>query len=780
MIVTKTRARRRVVSGIGVLLAAVWGTAALRAHFAAPAATLLVRDRHGQFLGEIGDAGDSQVGYWPLRSLPLRVVAATVAIEDRRFWHHPGVDVRAIARALAGNIRHRHRTAGGSTLAMQVARLQHPERRTYARKAVEAATAILLTGRYGRAAVLSQYLRLVPYGNRIHGIAYAARRYLDKPVDDLSWAEIAFLTAIPQAPARMNPFEPRGRRRAVARGKRILHALHDQGAVSGAELDLALRQIDQLPIPALARRPRTALHALLRVAPMLLDPAVRRTLNDRPIVDTTFDLDIQEQVTREAEAAVARLEQQGAGNAAVVVVDRHRNEVIAWAGSADYFSTGAAGAIDFARVPRSPGSTLKPFIYALALEEGIITPGTILDDLRRGRGEIVNADRGFLGPLLPRVALANSRNVPAADLLDRVGLDTVYSLFGRLGLHDGRWTGEHYGLGLAIGAMPTTLEHLVRAYTVLAGDGRLSDLRWYAGQPPAVARRILSPETTREVTLFLSDPMARLPTFPRRGSTEYPFPVAVKTGTSQDYRDAWTMAYSTRYLVGVWMGQADARGMTRLSAAVSAAQLAKEVMLTLHGTESDGLNNLSFPPPAGYRPVRICGLTGQRATPACDHAFTEWFRPGDEPATSCAAHRRIAIDRRNGRAATPVTPADFIDVRTVIALDAHYAAWAATAGLPQYRDDSLRPLEVPNIRVIGPADGTRIVRDPENPAATVALEAVVDPPVPQVVWYVDGQPFQVADCPYTARWPVRAGEHRVEARIPYSTIASPAARVLVR
>src|SRR5207244_2611201 len=178
-----------------------------------------------------------------------------------------------------------------------------------------------------------------------------------------------------------------------------------------------------------------------------------------------------------------------------------------------------------ARVPRSPGSTLKPFLYALALERGAITPATILDDILRTPGDITNADEAFLGPLLPRVALANSRNVPAANLLDRLALDDGYA-------------------------------------------------------------------------------------FPRMGPSEYPFPVAVKTGTSSKYRDALTVAYSTRYVVGVWLGRPDYRPMSRLTAFSSAAGLAQRILGHLHQDQQDGLEDLQFPPPRGYRAVRICALTG--------------------------------------------------------------------------------------------------------------------------------------------------------------------------
>src|SRR5207249_3868901 len=333
------------------------------------------------------------------------------------------------------------------------------------------------------------------------------------------WAETVSLVAIPQAPARMNPYREPGRTRAAERGRRILDTLLAGNALGRDEYDLAVRQIAALRIPPLGRRPPDALHAVLHLERLFRHGASPPA----PLVDTTLDLDVQQVVAARVGDALAGLEERGAGNAAAIVVERGTNRVVAWVGSAGYFDDRHAGAYDYARVPRSPGSTLKPFLYALALERGAITPATILDDILRTPGDITNADEAFLGPLLPRVALANSRNVPAANLLARIG--------------------------------------------------------------PA-------------------DPMARLPSSPRLAPREYPSPVAVKTGTSSRYRDALTVAYSTRWVVGIWLGRPDYRPMSRLTAFSSAASLAQRILGHLHQGEQDGLEDLPFPPPPGSRPVR--------------------------------------------------------------------------------------------------------------------------------------------------------------------------------
>jgi penicillin-binding protein 1C len=606
---------------------------------------------------------------------------------------------------------------------------------------------------HGREAVLAQYLSIVPYGNRIHGIAYAARRYLDKPVEDLSWAETAFLAAIPQSPARMNPFHPEGRGRAVERGRRILDRLLAQGILTPIEHELAARQIGDLEVPPAGERPRDALHAILRLERSLSDPRLKGAFSRRPVVTTTLDLDLQKEVAWQVFRAVEAWQAQGARNAAAIVLDRRTNAVLACVGSSDYFDAEHAGSIDYSAVPRSPGSALKPFVYALALERGTITPATILDDLERGAGGITNADELFSGPLLPRVALANSRNVPAANLLARVGVDEAYSFLRDLGLHDGAEPARRYGLGLAIGGMPVTLERLVRAYTVLSGDGRLGQLAW--------------------------------------------FPVAVKTGTSSRFRDAWAVAFTSRYVVGVWVGDPDFRPMNRLTGYRSAAELVRRLLVFLHRDQKQGLDDVPFPAPRGYAPVRLCALTGALAGDACEHVVLEWLRPADEPLDACRAHVRLAVDTRTGERATRHTPRGFVDVRTYVDLAPRYAAWAAAAGFPRPPAQHTLPLtgpegsaallpgshasHDPRVSITSPESGLRLLRDPETPpeAATLALRATVDPPVAQVVWYVDGAPYKTVDYPYATRWRLIPGEHVIQARLAHTPAASSSVRVRV-
>lgn len=733
----------------------------VRSDLEAPPPTRLLVDRHGAFLAQTGGSDADGWGYWPLEKVPDRVAAAILAIEDRRFADHPGVDALAVLRAawqhLSGSGR-----SGASTIAMQVARMQRPGPRSLARKAVEAATAIAMVARHGREAVLRHYLRLVPFGNQSHGIAHAARWYLDKPVEDLSWAEIAFLAAIPQAPGRMNPFSDEGRDRATARGHRILERLHEGGLIDAETLALSQAQLDHLHIPERTGRPPEALHPILRIEDRL------KKDGRWGLIETRLDLDIQKRVRDWAGNHLADWRRHGAEQVAAVVIERQTRRVLAWVGSDDYFAP-QAGAIDFTGVVRSPGSALKPFVYALALEEGRLAPNTILADLPESQWGIVNADRDWLGPMLPRQALATSRNIPATMALRRAGLDQTYDFLAGLGLHDNWWPASRYGLVLAVGALPTTMEKLVTAYGALADEGRLLDLEWTAGQARPEAKRVLSPATARQVTAFLADPMARLPSFPRLGASREGLPLAIKTGTSQGYRDAWAVGWTSDYLVAVWTGRARGTTMRNLTGASSSAELVQRILLGLHEDRPAA----AFPPPEGWQPVELCARTGLRSGGRCSETLTEWFPAGRTPEED-DVFQLVRVDLRNGLLAAPWTPDRFVGERTFADLPPEMAAWGRENHLPPPPLD-LSPLDKPggatvtaarragaSLRVLAPRDGLRLLRNPETPAEAsfLRLKAGAGPEVGRVLWLVDGRPWRLAEARETVLWPLEAGLHR--------------------
>jgi penicillin-binding protein 1C len=703
---------RGLLAVAGVL--AIWGIRVVQdAHLAAPAPTAFITDRDGRFITQAGHEslrpdGGRQVeyGYWPVEP-PARVVRATLALEDRRFWRHPGVDPLAVLRAVWQHVRGFH-GSGASSLAMQVARMQHPRPRTMWAKSIEAGTAIAITLRYGHQAVLAQYLRLAPYGENSHGIAHAAMWYFDKPAADLTTAEAALLSAVPQAPGLMALHH--GLQRALPRAARALAAMD----LTENERTEALSELMHIAPVSPVRRP-DALQLVLRLQRAALGGGVIRS---------SVDLSIQSLVADLAGRHLALWRHDGAQQVAVMVVRRGSRAVLADVASAGYRSQ-PGGAIDYSSVLRSPGSTLKPFLYARGLDRGLIAPQEVLADLPQGAAGISNADHDFLGPLLPRQALANSRNVPATNLLQRIGLDDGFDFLHALHLHNLPGPAGRYGLAMAIGALPTSLERLMRAYATLAEDGTDADLAWFGAANPE-SRQLVSVDSARLIGRFLSDPLARLPSFPRYGASEFPFAVALKTGTSQGYRDAWTIEWSRDYLVGVWLGRADADTMSALSGGRAAAQLAQAVLLRLHGAGRSDLVAGDFAAPPGREEAEICTRRGAAASAACPEQLAEWVRPG--PAQT--------------------VPNGALETR---------------------------------LSIIQPDPNTHVWRNPNTPPALnrLVLRASVEPKAAQIVWLLDGKPIGVAAPDAPLYWTMTPGRHRFQIRLPLQADASKVVSVAV-
>jgi len=739
----------------------------------APAATLMLEDRHGQFLSE---AGSGDLGFWRVQTLPPRLKSCLLRAEDQRFYAHRGVDLRAIVRALANNLTGGRRQ-GGSTIAMQVARLQRPGPRTYPRKFFEMAVAWHLIDRYGHDRVLAHYVRLMPQGRRIHGAAYAARRYFQKPLIDISWAEAALLTALPQAPGRMNLYRPDGLAHAKARARRILQAVYDHDLLTQEAWQAAKRQLKNYRPPEREIRPFHSLHAIHRIQS---EVAGRAGFSSVRPVRTTLDLNLQDKLDHWAATTLERLRGLGAGNIAVMVVTRETGAVRGYIGSDWYDDQTHAGAINYATTPRSSGSTLKPFLYALGLETEAFHPNSILADLpllmvdSSGHYGVTNFDQSHLGPMLYRKALANSRNIPAVSVLRELGTFEAYEFLGEFGLADQRFSHDFYGLGMAIGGVYVTLEKLVTAYLTLASEGEAIGLRWFPGNDGngGDAKRVLSEATARNINLFLSDPQARLPSFPRGRALEYNFPVAVKTGTSQGFRDAWCVAFSRDYVVGAWIGRPDHEPMNKISG-THAAKLVHRIMTHLHPEADQGVGTQPFPKPRHSKAIRLCALTGQLASPDCDQVALEYWPDTKPLPVMSQAHQRFAIDLQTGHQAGPTTPPERIRVRKALVLPGAYAVWASKKGFgpPQPAQATMPRAQ---LKIQFPVAGSRLHLDPGTPSQfqTLPLRAVVEPALSEIVWFVDGEPYQTVRYPYQARWQLEPGEHRFQVRLPRANIQS--------
>lgn len=763
---------------LGILLAAAGNRkASLLTHTPG----LLLRDRTGLYLDEV-ENDQGLFGFWPLpEEIPVPVQLALLGAEDKRFFQHEGIDASAVLRAWLQNRRAGQRISGASTIPMQVIRMEHPASRTLWNKLAEAWAARMIIRRYGHNKVLRHYLTIAPFGNRVHGIAYAAEKYFYKPVQDLSLAEATLLLAIPQHPNRMNLYDPAGRYLALERAERILENLYQSGMIEESEYNLAGKELQHMPVFLPDQRPVYAMHYIMRVRQNLGTP------QGTNIWYCSIDLSLQKKIAVYLRKYVESRYHRGVGNAAFMLTDIHSGEVLVYVGSSDYQDQEHKGAIDYCQIPRSSGSILKPFIYALGMIERGFTGATVLSDtgLYLSSGGTLytpeNSDRQYEGPVLYRYALANSRNVPAVQLVNEIGVQPTYRFLEYLGLLDVNQSADYYGLSVAIGGLYVRLDHVLRAYGILARDGQEYTLQWFRQDTtPSSARQVLPADISRMISLFLSDPQARTPTFPRQGSLEYPFAVAIKTGTSQGFRDAWTVAYTHRYLLGAWTGHPDNAKMDRMGGSGSSAWLIRYAMNQVHPQEMQGQKDLPFDPPPGFIARNICRISGKLARPDTGSYITEWFRPGTEPVEYSDVYKSIVIDKRTGGYADRSTPPAWQEKRVVVFLDQKYAEWARQNGftLPPMENSlaqlSPQDMDAGRITILEPADGLRFYINPAQDRAiqTIALRAQCDPPAAQVVWYVNGRPWQVAEHPYTLRWPLTSGIHTFQVRSAHTPLSS--------
>jgi len=795
--------RRRAAGAVAVALVVIVASfvGSLRTALVAPAPSTLVLDRQGRPLTEVagGDAQD-RFGYWPLPAvLPLRLAVATRETEDRHFFEHGGVHWPSVARAAWQDVTHARVVSGASTLAMQVARMQSGRARGLVAKVQEMAEAYALVDRYGHDAVLRHYLTLAPYGARVHGAARAARFYFDKPVEDLGWLQAAWLAGLPQQPTRMSPFSNDGRARGLARAHRILRTLHARGYLTDDELGVALAS--ELGVVDRRPRPEGALHFAMKIA-----EDVRRARGARPglvQVTTTLDLDVQQTTLAVVRRNLARVGPLGAGNGSAVVVDADSGEVRAWVGSADYFDDSAHGALDYNRVKRSPGSTLKPFVYALALDktqrrasQPLYTAATPLADVPMdivgtdGRSYTPrNVNGAWLGPVSLRDALGNSRNIPVLRVLAEVGVPPVLDLLEMAGVADVDHDPSRYGLGLALGNLAVTPAELAGLYLALQNHGETKALRFSELDAPSPSVRLFSADAADLVAHILADDGARRPTFAAGNALEYDVAVAVKTGTSQGFRDGWTAAFSDRVVAVVWVGNHDWRRMNHLGGLAGSAVAMHELLDALLPRWRRHVPlPQSFAGPATAERRVVCALSGQLAGPECTTTRPELFLPGTAPAEPCPWHTRVAVDVRTGDLANDDCPARVVQRRAVIDLPPAYARWAREQRLAVAPHDTSRLCGggsdgATRVALVEPKDGLRLHFDPDTPPefTTVRLSAqVMGGSDEDVVFLVDDEPVARVGAPWEVRWTLQPGRHTVMAVLARAGTLSAPATILVR
>ncbi len=588
-------------------------------------------------------ASDDQYRTWvPLAAMSPALVDAFLIKEDRWFYWHPGVNPVALARAAVRTYGGSARQ-GGSTITMQLARLRGGLRtRTPMGKLRQMADAVWLELRYSKRALLEAYLNIVPLGGNVEGVGAASRLYFGKTPDRVTLGEALTLAVIPQHPAGRTG---RGGSEASLLAARARLAAAWTRVHAGTD-----EERRQLALPVVAGR-RGAM-------PMAAPHFVDAVLADRPPdgrVDTTLDLGLQRLVERQLDRYLRQYGPRGIRNASAILVDTRDMAVKAWLGSADYWNRDIDGQVNGVLAKRSPGSTLKPFVYALALDQGVLHPRTVLRDAPSAFGPYApeNFDGRFNGPIAAEEALVRSRNIPAVWVATQLRRPSLYQFLQSAGVRDLR-PAEFYGLALPLGGGEVTMEELAGLYAMLTNGGMLRPLRAMAADPSPDGVRLLSAEAAF-VTLDMlqhnqrPDGDGSLPPRTR-------WPVAWKTGTSWGFRDAWSAGVVGPYVLVVWIGDFRGEGNPAFVGTDAAAPLFFRIADAVNLARPDDTPPPAVPPP-GVTRVEVCADSGDLPNVDCPRTIATWYIPGRSPIRVSQLHRTVGIDPLTGRAVCPPYPA---------------------------------------------------------------------------------------------------------------------------
>jgi penicillin-binding protein 1C len=710
----------------------------------------LVFDRNARLLRAFTSRDDM----WRIRTSIDQVAPVLpqfqLAYEDRWFYWHCGVNPFALVRAFRQNVAARRVVSGGSTLTMQIARMMEPKKRTFGNKLVEIFRAVQLEQRFSKRRLLEIYYNIVPYGGNIEGVAAASWLYFGKEPSQLSFGEAALLTALPNSPTMLRPdlYPERARK---ARDK-VLRIVYRRGLLTRAQYREALAEA----VP-------TARQELPTTAPHLCEELPHRAPEDARIY-TTLNRRTQAMVEDLLQAHIRSLRNEQISNGAVVVIDNRTHELIAAAGSADFNDQAASGQVNGFRAPRSPGSALKPFIYALGFDQSVISPQHYLEDVPIdfcGGYSPENYDRQFRGTVTAREALERSLNVPAINLLRQLNEEDLYQLLRRA-----KFTTvapeDRYGLTIALGGCEVTLLELSALYSALANQGLYQLPKLRRDQISEETIRLFSPGAAYLVTDILTE--VTRPDLPTCWEFTSLPRIAWKTGTSYGHRDAWSIGYNPRYTIGVWVGNFSGKGQPGIIGAEAAAPLLFAIFNKVGG-HSGGW----FRRPGSVGTRQVCALSGELPGPYCQNLVTELYLIDHAPQQECHFHQAFLLDARTGYRLPPhFTTARQTITKTYIKWPPRVAAWLAGNGTPAEPIPALTPEwqhalpgQAPVIRSPS-ANFLYQLREGIDPAyQKICLEAAASNDVHKLYWFVDGKLTGTARPGERLFYPPETGEHRI-------------------
>ncbi|HAV66058.1 TPA: penicillin-binding protein [Patescibacteria group bacterium] len=691
-----------------------------------------VFDRNGEVLYDIFN--EKRRTTVTFADIPDLVKEATIAIEDKDFYHHKGFDIKGLLRGLILKPLTGSGFQGGSTITQQfVKNALLTSSRTIARKTRELILAFEIEQIYSKDKILELYLNEIPYGNSAYGIEAAAQTYFGKDIKDIALPEAALLAALPQAPSRYSPYG-QNPDLLMARKDLVLTQMQKQGYITAKEMDEAkTAEIVIQPRKDSIRAP----HFVMYVKELLADKYGEKAVEEGGWkITTTLDWDKQkaaeDAITTYGESNMTRYK---ASNESLVSIDPNTGEILAMVGSRDYLNMEIDGQLNVALRPRQPGSAIKPIVYATAFKKGY-GPATMLTDVSTDFGQGYqprNFDGTFQGPLPLREALANSINIPAVKTLAYAGIQDVIDTAHDMGittLNDGP---DRYGLSLTLGGGEVTLLDLTSAYGVFATGGMYSppmailkvedkNGRTIEEFTPAKPKRVLDAQVAYLINNILSDDSARARIFGMGGPLTLPGrTVAAKTGTTNDFKDGWTLGYTPDLVAGVWAGNNRNAEMTAASGLVAAPTWNRYMRTVL-----SGVGNKSFPRPDGIRDVEVDALSGKLPTDASPSRKTEIFTSWGVPTESDGIHIKVKVMAADPTKLAPANAPDSLVVEKIFSVihserpdnsnwENPVIAWAKAHEMNNVPTETYSgPLDgsvLPGISIVSPTSGQKITGD---------------------------------------------------------------------
>ncbi len=657
--------------------------------------------------------------------IPDKLKKAFVYKEDKYFYYHPGVNVIALCKAFFRDIKARKVVSGASTITMQVARMLNPERRTFLNKFKEIFRAMQLERHFSKEEILQMYFNLLPYGGNVEGLKAASLIYLQKKPVDLSPAEIATLMIVPNNPNHFklglnNPIIIEERNKWL---KRFAKAkLYKQ-----SEIEQALTE------PLVAKR-----GSVPRCAPHLCNRLVKK-LKDETYIQTNIEFNTQKRTQQVVADFVQKLSIWNITNASAIIIRNKDHAVIAYVGSANFDDVKNQGQVDGANALRSPGSALKPFLYAMAFDQGLATPKTILYDVPCDYGgyQPHDYDLTFRGKVTVEDALLNSLNVPAVKMLSKMDVNAYIDLLENGGCHSLVNQEKKLGLSLVLGGCGLKLWELTGLYVSLANNGEFAPLRWTKEQPEGKLTQLFSENAAFMISHILTGMVRYDVPANIEGAEDFP-KIAWKTGTSYGHRDGWCIGYNDKYTVGVWVGNFNDAESPELSGSSCAVPLMTKIFSTLD--VYNDFNWLKFPKGLGVR--WVCNESGKIPGAYCTNQVSDYYIPGVSSTQVCDHEQLVCVDAKEKYSyCKTCLPAKGYKEKLYTNYPPDMIAYFELyhipyQKIPEHNPDCTRVVKDDALQIQYPVNGTEYLLM-RNESHQLKLKCNASNDVNQVYWYVN-------------------------------------------